>query len=347
MITRMLSSLVRANHRSAGPRPRAREVARPPFRLELLEERCDICGVLPTALDDEYWATAGELLTVLPSGVLANDGLGSQGGPEDTDPCGTTLSAVLDDGPSEGSLSLNSDGSLTFTKEFAGAVTFTYMACDNLGYCSTVATVTIYVQKVPAQVKFDQEINQAGIFGYIGYGPYGQPAGRTTGNLYGSAGTNWQGNPIRGAWETPPAWATSYVSVWTTAAGQDVCNSGPGLSGTGAGKLTATLKGTPNSTYWVDFQIDVAVTATGSNPYAKATVLNTSASPPTELGQPATGASNGFNDSFQYIATAMAVTVPAGGEAEFVSINPTLCGTNAPGAGSASFTATIYVYSIS
>jgi hypothetical protein len=315
---------------------------RAPLELQVLEDRCDICGVMPTALDDEYWATAGELLTILPGGVLENDGLGAQGGPEDTDPCGTTLSAVLVQGPDDGSLSLNSDGSFTFTKETAGTVTFTYMACDELNYCSTVATVTIMVQKAAGQVKFTQEKNPPnGPFGtYIGYGPYGQPGGRSTGAYYGSA--------AEGVWQAAPAWATSYVSVWTTAAGQDVCNSGPGGSGTtGTGRLTAWLKGTPGSPYTVTLDVDVSVNASSpsNNPYSRATVIDKTTTPQTEIGAPATTVSNGGHDSF-YAPLTLTVTIPAGGVTQLIVIQPTLCGTNAPGAGTADFTGTIYVYSI-
>jgi hypothetical protein len=71
-----------------------------------------------------------------PVGVLAND----------SDPNGLPLSAVLVSGPSHGSLTLNSNGTLAYTPtaNFVGTDTFTYEA-SNGQVNSNVATVTITV----------------------------------------------------------------------------------------------------------------------------------------------------------------------------------------------------------
>src|SRR5438876_286215 len=73
-------------------------------------------------------------LTVIAPGVLAND----------TDVDGDALSAILVDGPTHGTLTLNSDGSLVYMPalNFNGIDSFTYKASDGQAQ-SGVATVTI------------------------------------------------------------------------------------------------------------------------------------------------------------------------------------------------------------
>ena len=62
----------------------------------------------------------------------------------DTDPDGNPLTAVVVTGPAHGTLTLNSDGSFTYTptSSFVGSDTFTYSAIDGT-LNSTLATVTI------------------------------------------------------------------------------------------------------------------------------------------------------------------------------------------------------------
>ena len=93
----------------------------------------------PVATDDSYAvAVDGQLSTSEPSlpGVLAND----------TDPEGDPLTAVLRADVSNGSLTLNGDGSFTYTPDagFAGEDSFTYVANDGQAD-SNEATVTIQV----------------------------------------------------------------------------------------------------------------------------------------------------------------------------------------------------------
>ncbi|NLS94972.1 MAG: cadherin-like domain-containing protein, partial [Planctomycetaceae bacterium] len=96
----------------------------------------------PVASNDIYLTDAINPLVVgAASGVLAND----------TDPdTGDTLTAYVVTGPSEGSLTLNTDGSFTYTPNsgFTGPDTFTYEARDPQN-ASSQATVTITLNQPP------------------------------------------------------------------------------------------------------------------------------------------------------------------------------------------------------
>src|SRR5262249_46255745 len=93
-------------------------------------------------------------LTVAAPGVLAND----------TDPSGGTLTVVSNTQPANGSVTMNSDGSFTYTpnQDFAGTDTFTYTISNgqsssggsgqNCSNDRTTATVTINVQPPPVAV---------------------------------------------------------------------------------------------------------------------------------------------------------------------------------------------------
>jgi VCBS repeat-containing protein len=78
-------------------------------------------------------------LTVATRGVLAND----------TDPEGSSLTAQVDAGPSHGTLSLNPNGSFTYTPaaNYIGPDSFTYRASDGTA-TSSVATVSLNVKAV-------------------------------------------------------------------------------------------------------------------------------------------------------------------------------------------------------
>ncbi|MGO8925729.1 MAG: Ig-like domain-containing protein, partial [Limisphaerales bacterium] len=92
----------------------------------------------PTAQDDAYTVQEGSSLVVpATAGVLTNDSAGSGGG---------SLTAVLVNGPANGSLTLNPDGSFTYTptKTFTGSDGFTYQAVSG-SLTSSVATVIIMV----------------------------------------------------------------------------------------------------------------------------------------------------------------------------------------------------------
>jgi VCBS repeat-containing protein len=93
----------------------------------------------PTATNDAYTVAEDTPLTVAAPGVLTND----------SDLDGTTLSAVVVTGPSHGTLTLNEDGSFTYTPDanYNGGDSFTYRASDGTT-ASNPATVTITVTAV-------------------------------------------------------------------------------------------------------------------------------------------------------------------------------------------------------
>lgn len=90
----------------------------------------------PVARDDNFTSSASTPLTIAAPGVLAND----------FDVDGDALRAVIVARPSRGTLTLNIDGSFTYTPEsgFTGSDSFTYRASDGT-LQSNVATVTIQV----------------------------------------------------------------------------------------------------------------------------------------------------------------------------------------------------------
>ena len=85
---------------------------------------------------DAYTTAEDTVLTVPAPGVLGND----------SDPDGDPLTAVLVTGPSHGSLTLNANGSFSYTPaaDFAGSDSFSYRASDGT-LSSSPATVTITV----------------------------------------------------------------------------------------------------------------------------------------------------------------------------------------------------------
>lgn len=96
----------------------------------------------PAAVDDVYTADRNTPLTVAAAGVLSND--------TDAD-TGDTLTARLVTGPeaSAGTLTLNANGSFTFTpaSNFTGSATFVYRAKDQADAESNDATVRITVRR--------------------------------------------------------------------------------------------------------------------------------------------------------------------------------------------------------
>jgi VCBS repeat-containing protein len=88
------------------------------------------------AVADVYQVLAGNTLVVSAPGVLGND----------SDATGGSLSAETISEPAHGSLTLNSDGSFTYTPEagYVGPDSFTYQASDGVA-TSNVATGTIQV----------------------------------------------------------------------------------------------------------------------------------------------------------------------------------------------------------
>jgi VCBS repeat-containing protein len=90
----------------------------------------------PSATADSYATPQGTALSVPAPGVLGND----------SDPDGDALTAQLASPPAHGALTLNADGSFTYTPTagFSGGDTFTYVARDGTT-ASTPAAVAITV----------------------------------------------------------------------------------------------------------------------------------------------------------------------------------------------------------
>ncbi len=99
-------------------------------------------NTMPEAADDSYTTNEDTSLNVAAPGVLTND----------TDADGDTLTATMVTGVSNGTLTLNPDGSFNYMPNvnFSGLDTFTYMASDGLAD-SNIATVTITINAVNDQ----------------------------------------------------------------------------------------------------------------------------------------------------------------------------------------------------
>ncbi|GAA4466501.1 Ig-like domain-containing protein [Phytohabitans houttuyneae] len=96
----------------------------------------------PAAVADAFTTETGTALTVPAPGVLAND--------TDAD-TGDTLTANTATAPRNGTLTLASDGSFTYTprKGYTGTDTFTYTVTDSAAATSAPATVTLTVAPQP------------------------------------------------------------------------------------------------------------------------------------------------------------------------------------------------------
>ncbi|MBE2216349.1 MAG: tandem-95 repeat protein, partial [Opitutaceae bacterium] len=111
----------------------------------------------PTATNDTFDAVANQPLVLGAPGVLAND----------SDPEGQAITAQLASAPSSGSVTLNANGSFTYTPApgFTGAATFTYRSHDGTS-ASLPATVTINVAAAntpPSATNDAYQMSQAGV----------------------------------------------------------------------------------------------------------------------------------------------------------------------------------------
>jgi mRNA-degrading endonuclease HigB of HigAB toxin-antitoxin module len=90
----------------------------------------------PVAVDDAYQTDMNQPLVVEAPGILAND----------SDPDGDDLSAIINIGPSNGTLNLSSNGAFSYTPNsgFSGIDQFAYTANDG-EFNSNIATVIITV----------------------------------------------------------------------------------------------------------------------------------------------------------------------------------------------------------
>ena len=97
-------------------------------------------NAFPVANSDNYTTDEDVTLNVTTTGVLVND----------TDADKDPLTAVLETGPAHGTLTLNANGTFTYTPaaNFSGIDSFTYRAKDTTANSNTLATVAIAVNAV-------------------------------------------------------------------------------------------------------------------------------------------------------------------------------------------------------
>jgi len=107
----------------------------------------------PVANNDSYATNQNTALTQAAPGVLSND----------TDPEGTTLTAAVVANPSHGTLTLNANGSFTYTPTtgYTGTDSFTYRASDG-SLTSNIATVTITINGSGSVLFSDDFTREAG-----------------------------------------------------------------------------------------------------------------------------------------------------------------------------------------
>jgi hypothetical protein len=96
----------------------------------------------PIAINDTYFIAQDQVLNVGAPGVLTND----------SDVDSASLTAVLDQSPTKGSITLQSNGSLVYTPPlgYVGVITFTYHAFDgNLESAFGVVEINVYDTQKP------------------------------------------------------------------------------------------------------------------------------------------------------------------------------------------------------
>jgi VCBS repeat-containing protein len=142
---------VQSLSRSAARRQRQQHTQRRMF-LEQLERREVLTGLPPAVVNDSFTLNPDETLTIDAPGILAND----------TDTEGDTMSAVLFSGPQHGTLSLDLDGSFTYTPDagYTGLDSFIYRADDGSSL-SGLAAVTLRIESNGAPVAGDDNFNMA------------------------------------------------------------------------------------------------------------------------------------------------------------------------------------------
>jgi|GEM_PF-5415064 len=140
----------------------------------------------PLAVGETYATDMDTPLVVAAPGVLAND----------TDPDGDPLAAVKDSDPANGTLTLNADGSFTYTPNalFVGIDSFTYHANDG-ALASNVVTVNIGVEAVGTK------LCGSGIFIDKGW-EFIFPAGSIPGCIYINADDADTSEPYSGSLES-------------------------------------------------------------------------------------------------------------------------------------------------
>ncbi len=182
----------------------------------------------PTAVDDTYSVLFNNTLSVSAPDVLAND----------YDPNGDPLTAVLVAGPSNGNLTLESDGSFAYTPNtgFIGTDSFTYEANDGT-IDSDTATVNIAVHGASSPLYRDAVM----ALNPVGYWRLGETSGAVAADETG----NLNGTYVTGATLGQPG---AIVNANNTAVGLDGVDDYvnidgyKGITGTGARSVSAWIK---------------------------------------------------------------------------------------------------------
>jgi hypothetical protein len=109
----------------------------------------------PVAMPDSYATPQGvTLVTTDPLGVLTATTLDDGVLANDRDPEGDAMTASIVSGPTRGTVTLNPNGTFTYTPGptalFGSTDTFTYRAIDAFGAASPQTTVTITIGRAPA-----------------------------------------------------------------------------------------------------------------------------------------------------------------------------------------------------
>jgi aryl-phospho-beta-D-glucosidase BglC (GH1 family) len=150
----------------------------------------------PLAVADSYTATSGVTLAVSSgTGVLANDLDINNGQP------GIQLTAVLVNGPANGQLTLNPDGSFSYTSTagFSGTDRFRYSDYD--GYADSVNIVAVTIQVNPAGIPPGWSDEDIGSPSLAGQGQYSSNTGIWTMSGGGGTGIGGTADQFNYLWE--------------------------------------------------------------------------------------------------------------------------------------------------
>ncbi len=189
----------------------------------------------PVAVSDQFDVPQDGVLTIAAPGVLTND----------SDPDGNSMTAVVATGVSHGQLTLNADGSFTYTPSagFTGNDSFQYRASDGTDQ-SGIATVSITVVPKPAAPVVTAPI----VDGATSVAGTGAQAGASVqifvnGTARGAAAVaaangSWQVNSLA------PALATGNVVTARQTVNGIQSDLSAGVTVTGAGGSTAVIGAT-------------------------------------------------------------------------------------------------------
>lgn len=216
--------------------------------LDSLESRRLLSGAPPTPAADSYDASEDvTLIADVSAGVLAND----------SDPENDDLVAYLDTDVSHGTLTLNPDGSFTYTPDenFNGSDAFTYMVDDGLNLAGPIM-VTITVESVN-----DDPVAEAG-------GPYTVAEDQTV--ILSSAGSSDVDGTIDSVvWDLDEDGTFGETGVDALRGAENVAN--PEFLADnveGPASFTVTVRVTDNNGGISTDSTTVAVTAVNDNPQA-------------------------------------------------------------------------------